>query len=416
MYPDDNMQAVQKKFPVQPSPMQQTAPTLSKIGHFLWDMPSSAPKVGIKPAAPAPAGPAPYNPWTVAPSHPAILAPSASAPKPAAPVSAPAHMGIPAEEVSRINQAGGNPANFQVQGSQLMSARSPAAIQADITAHPPITTQAGKALIAPAAPAAAVPTIGVQGQAPAGQPGVQGQSAPQVDPARAALHSGLRQAQSDASRYGQGQWVFPPGTGTDPVWQANTAHERIAGFTNALAGHNQTDPAAKIGMIDAINADPSRRATALAMQGVDPNQIAALPQPGNPVDPATNMNAAQWLEANKGLPLHDKLASIRHDTSNPAVRQALQLHLDSQYAKPDDWEAAASQLPSVANGDYQYSGPAASFLSGPSNLAAHAWDRTWFGGQIRMANPAINALMQKHGLRSPVANQSSAQIGISNPN
>lgn len=333
-----------------------------------------------------------------------LAAPSGTSPRDALAASSDtAH--LPEWARSHVAGAGGNPNDFVVHGGQLMSAMTPEQLHASVLTAKPSAQLAPPTSSSPPHPApAAVPSIGVQGAAPVqGRPGISqgpvnatsapmGQSQPSSllpapasvptimplrsggtwsttpapassssasapnpathDPFQAAMLGNLKDAQ-DSFRGGNAQ-----------DWANHRAH--IGNLADAYQRYNlgasQTaanDPGNQLGLLRAINADPSLRATYLAGRGADPATIAALPRPYAPgenpfnatnyetagaANPETAGTAALLSGAS---PLHEKVAAV---ASIPGVerpgnphRNLLDAYMASRQAKGADFANELSQ-------------------------------------------------------------------------
>jgi hypothetical protein len=175
----------------------------------------------------------------------------------------------------------------------------------------------------------------------------------------------------------------------DPAFMAAAINQMNMESQARLEAARNNDPMSKLPLIDAINKDPQRRATVLAMQGVDPGVIAALPSAprGGAVNAA---NLAQHLEqpqnqelgrllGNSEMPFDDKLARASQFPDfadrNSVNRQAFDTWLQGEYAnRPDEW-ARQYYVPPKPTG-----GPIGNFIQTLGARLINAPSRLFGGG------------------------------------
>jgi hypothetical protein len=169
----------------------------------------------------------------------------------------------------------------------------------------------------------------------------------------------------------------------NPQYMAAMINQMDAESAHHRATAAAQDPLKKLELIDAINGNPQRRQTVLAMQGVDPATIAALPsqpQPGSvnagnfQQHLAQNPGMAELLgDHNKQMPFDERLtrASQFPDFGDKSStnRQLFDTWLKTAYGShPDQWQQMWTSPPEP------HENPLANFFDGgAAGLANNFW-------------------------------------------
>jgi hypothetical protein len=177
--------------------------------------------------------------------------------------------------------------------------------------------------------------------------GVQGATPYAGDPTRDRLAASLQQHLGRPDEYGgKDHFEFTPGVGDDaqPFRVHNTYADRTATLAGALASYDQgrghfmaSDPNAKVGLIDAINASPARRAAFALSNGQHPDVARSMPNPGEANSAQINPEVSAITDGDGTL--DDKLYALQQiegiGDKNHANHQQFQKWFNRTYANPE---------------------------------------------------------------------------------